>query len=218
MRSFKIFLFLLAASTALKAQDAVLISEGNFVRGVIQSATLNTVSIIADDQTVSQYQAKDIQSYLRNGETFVSKPIVIKKKMDYRFLKVIETGAINLYATGENSAVNTQVSQKPKVRPSFGVGIGGGGGFGGGISIDLGGRRKNQDQNGNPIAGKTVYYIEKPGTGPMQELNIEATNATRNILLNKLADDEELIQSVKAADAFDAKNLAAYIRSYNSHK
>jgi hypothetical protein len=218
MKSIKILILFLIFGTVVRAQDAVLISEGNFVRGIIQSATTNTVSIMADDQTISQYLAKDIQSYLRNGETFASKPIVVKKKMEYRFFKVIETGAVNLYVSGDDSSPEAPVKPKPKIRPTFGIGLGGGGGFGGGVSIGLGGGRKNQDQNGTQAAGKVVYYIEKPGSGPIQALNLENTNATRNLLLEKLTADEDLAQSIKATQEFDAKNLAAYIRSYNSHK
>lgn len=118
--------------TSANAQDAVLISEGNFIRGLIKGTNFSSVAIIQDDQTIAEYQAKDIQSFVWNGETYVSKPIVVKKKMEYRFFKLIESGAVNLYAYGEKAVTEQATQPRVKVRPTFGVGVGTGG-FGGGL-------------------------------------------------------------------------------------
>lgn len=205
-------------STKIFAQDAILISEGNFVRGLIKGTNFSSVAIMQDDQSIVEYQAKDIQSFIWNGETYASKPIVVKKKMEYRFFKVIETGTVNLYAYGEKGAVATAPQPRVKVRPTFGVGVGTGGfggGLGGGISIGGGGRR-NDEQNNEGPKGKVSYFLEKPGTGPMQQVALENTNAVKTLLLQKLNNDEDLAESIKATESFDAKNLAAYIKAYNS--
>jgi hypothetical protein len=221
MKAWKLFFLLLLAGKGLMAQDAVLISEGNFVRGVIQGSSANSVAILDEDQAVKQFNAKDIQSFLWNGETYASKPIVIKKKMEFRFFRVIETGAVNLYAYGDKAAIEEPVQKRTRVRPSFGVGLGSGGfgsGVGGGVSVDLGGRR-NEAPSNTQIKAKALYFIEKPGTGPMQEVMLDNTNAVKNLLLQKFTNDEDLAASIKETEGFDAKNLAAYVKAYNAgHK
>ena len=52
----------------------------------------------------------------------------------------------------------------------------------------------------------------------MQEVNIGNANAVKAILLQKFADDEDLVTSIKATEDFDAKNLAAYVKAYNAGK
>ncbi len=215
-------LFLLLGSNVF-AQDAVLISEGNFVRGVIQGTNFSAVTIMDDEQRVTQYEAKNIQSFMWNGETFVSRPIVIKKKMEFRFFKVIELGAVNLLSYGEKATTPQQAApqQRAKIRPSISIGTGTGGyggGVGGGITFGGGGRR-DDEQAVNTPKGKISYFIEKPGTGPMQELSLENTTGVKNILLQKLISDEDLAESIKATESFDAVKLAAYVKSYNAgHK
>lgn len=222
MKAIKLLFFLLLAGLKLMAQDAVLISEDNFVRGVIQGTNFSTVAIVNnDDQTVTQYQAKDIKSFVWNGETYLSKPIVVKKKMEFFFFKVIESGTVNLYAFGDKGVSTPAAPQRVKVRPSIGVGVGSGGfgsGVGGGISIDLGGRRRNEEPTAT--VGKVSYFIERPGSGPMQEVKLNGAKVSdiRAILLQKLTNDEDLAQSINATESFDAKNLAAYVKAYNTHK
>lgn len=218
MKLFKALFVLSLLSAKLFAQDAVLISEGNFVRGIIKGTNFSVVAIQEDDQVIKEYQAKDIQSFIWNGETFASKPIVVKKKMEFRFFKVLETGVVNLYSFGDKAETPQVVQPRVKVRPTFGVGMGTGGmggGLGGGISIGGGGRRNDEPVTNAP-KGKVSYFIEKPGTGPMQEVNLDNSNAVKTILLQKLSNDEDLAESIKATDGFDLKNLAAYIKAYNS--
>ena len=218
MKAFKILFVLFFLSAKLFAQDAVLISEGNFVRGVIKGTNFISVAIAEDNQLIKEYQAKDIQSFLWNGETYVSKPIIVKKKAESRFFKLIESGTVNLYSYGEKANTPEVVQPRVKVRPSIGIGMGSGGfggaGVGGGITI--GGGRRNDDQTVGAPKGKVTYFIEKPGTGAMQEVNLDNTNAVKTLLLLKLNNDEDLAESIKATDGFDPKNLAAYVKAYNA--
>lgn len=203
-----------------KAQDAVLIREGNFIRGVIKGTNYSTVAIEKDDQTVVQYQAKDIDSFIWNGETYLSKPILIKKKLETRFFKLIESGAVNLYSLGDKKVTEQPQQTRVKVRPSFGVGMGTGGfggGLGGGISIGGGGRRDNEIVT-DATNGKVFYFIEKPGTGPMQEVVLENTSALKSILLQKLSNDEDLVVRIKASEGFTDLNLMAFIKAYNASR
>jgi hypothetical protein len=222
MRIFIAFLVTLCLGGKLAAQDAVLISEGNFVRGVIQGTNFESVFIEIEDQGVKEYKAKDIQSFLWNGDTYVSKPIIIGKKAAIKFFKLIEGGKVNLYSYGSSSAVEEPAQRRVKARPSFGVGMGTGGGMGGGlgggVSINLGGGRRNAEQPvGAPPKAKVFYFIEKPGTGPIQEIAADGskTAATKALLLQKLTGDDGLTESIKATESFDEKMLIALVKSYN---
>lgn len=217
MKALKTLILILFCSVKLFAQDAILISEGNFVRGVIKGTNFSSVAILEDDGMIKEYVAKSIQSFIWNGETYVSKPIIIKKKMEFRFFKLIESGVVNLYAYGDNGITEQPVQTKVKVKPTFNVGMGTGG-FGGGIGggVTFGNGARNNEQLPNAPKMKITYFLEKPGTGPMQEVNLENTNTVKNILLQKLTNDNDLAESIKATDNFDAKNLAAYIKAYNT--
>ena len=209
-------------SFSAKAQDAILISEGNFIRGVIKGTNYSMVAIEKDDQTIVQYQAKDIESFIWNGETYMSKPILIKKKLEIRFFKLVESGAVNLYSLGDKKVTEQPQQGRVRVRPSFGVGMGNGGfggGLGGGISIGSGGggRRDNEIVT-NATNGKVFYFIEKPGTGPIQEVVLENTSALKAVLLQKLNNDEDLATRIKASEGFTDLNLIAFIKAYNASK
>lgn len=219
MKALKILVVILFCSAKLFAQDAVLISEGNFERGVIKASNFNFVAIMNDEQKMKEFDAKDVQSYMWNGVTYISKPVVIKKKIEFRFFKLIESGVVNLYVFGDNEFSELLTQQLVKVRPTigFGVGSGGvGGGIGGGVNFS--GKRISEAETYNAPRKKVAYFIEKPGTGPMQEVNLANTNAVKTILLQKLANDEELAESIKATDGFDEKNLVAYVKAYNTGK
>lgn len=216
-----IVLIAILLSFSAKAQDAVLISEGNFVRGIIKGTNYSMVALQQEDQTIVQYQAKDIVSFVWNGETYMSKPILVKKKLEIRFFKLIESGVVNLYSLGDKKVTEQPQQARVKVRPTFGVGVGSGGfggGLGGGISIGGGGGRRYTETVSNPTNGKVFYFIEKPGSGPMQEIALENINALKTVLLQKLTDDEDLAERIKGSESFTDLNLIAFIKSYNASK
>jgi len=216
-----LFVFLLLPASIAFAQDAIIIADGNFVRGTVQGTDFETVRLVKDDKTVADYKAKDIKEFLWNGDTYVSKPVVLKKKMEHRFFKVEEMGAVNLYSMG-NISVEEVPEKRVKVRPSIGVGLGSGGysgvGVGGGITFGGGGRREGSKNVKNRSA---VYYIEKLGTGPLQAIPLDGnteskTEQVKTILLQKLTNDEDLAERIKATESFDAKSVQAFVRAYNA--
>jgi hypothetical protein len=216
------FVFLLLPGSAAFAQDAVIIADGNFVRGTVQGTDFETVRLLKDDKTVADYKAKDIKEFLWNGDTFVSKPVVLKKKMEHRFFKVEELGAVNLYSMG-NTSVEEAPEKRVRVRPSIGVGLGSGGyggvGFGGGITIGGGGGRREGGKNGKNR--RAEYYIEKLGTGSLQAIPLDGnsegkTEQVKTILLQKLTNDEDLAERIKATESFDAKSVQAFVSAYNA--
>lgn len=223
-RSVLMLLFFLFAASA-QAQDIVVISDGNFIRGTIKGTNFSTVVLKNENESLVEYRAKDIKEFLWNGQTYMSKPILVKKDLEYRFFKVVALGAVNLYTIGGNVQIDEPVQKRTKFRPSIGIGAGSGGfggvGMGGGISIG-GGRSR---QSAAPMqAMPTTYFIEKFGTGPMQEVfadNASATDRTpvvKSILLQKLTNDEGLAERIKATEAFDAKTIVAFVEEYNAAK
>lgn len=215
------------ATFVATAQDAIVISDGNFVRGTIQGADFSTVMLKNDDNgALTPYKAKDIKEFLWNGDTYVSKPIVVKKRMEIGFFKLIERGTVNLYSVGGNSAVEEPQAKRARIRPSIGIGggTGGFGGLGGGVGITLGGGRNREDNQPRQV-GPTAYFVERFGTGPMVELPVNAGNSEnknqliKNALLQKLSNDEDLAERIKATETFDAKLIRAFVAAYNDmHK
>jgi hypothetical protein len=221
MKAFKILILLLISVSKLQAQDAVLISQGNFIRGTIQGTNFVSVAILENDKSMKQYLAKDIESFLWNGQMYASKPIVINNTMEFKFFKEIEIGLVNLYSFGEKASIEKPIApQRAKVKPTFGIGIGSGGlggGLGGGVNIGGGGRRNDEPITNMPKL-KTSYFLEKPGTGPMQEINLANTTAVKSILLQKMGDDENLAQRIKNTENFDMQSILGFIQTYNSLK
>ncbi|SEA41935.1 hypothetical protein [Pedobacter hartonius] len=216
------FLLLSILTLTAAAQDAVVISDGDFIRGTIQGTDFLTVGIKKDNGEVQQFNAKDIKEFLWNGETFVSKPFVNHKKTEYRFFKMLESGSVNLYSMGGNTGPEKK-RRRMRFMPSIGLGIGTGGfggfGFGGGVSID--GRSSRDDEEQRPQR-QGLYYIEKPGTGDMLEITPDQNNPDanyryiRNTLLDKFSDDQDLTARVKEMNSFDVKSIQSLVKAYNS--
>lgn len=229
MKPFKPFAIILAFSLFAfnsTAQDIIVISEGNFIRGTIQGTDYSNVTIKQENDALALYNAKDIREFLWNGETFVSKPIVIKNKMGHRFFRLIEHGAVNLYSIGGNTAPDQPKPKRAKVRPSFGIGggTGGFGGVGGGIGISIGGGKSDKNDSKSAQVRPTAYFIEKFGTGPMLEIPIEGGNSDsknqqiKNVLLQKLTNDEDLAERINTTESFDSKLIRAFVSAYNDMK
>ncbi|WP_158799752.1 hypothetical protein [Pedobacter sp. L105] len=226
MKSLKylaVFLFFSIITLTAAAQDAVVIEDGNFIRGTIQGTDFISVSIKTDDGEVKLFNAKDIKQFLWNGETYYSMPFVIHKKQDFRFFKLVEGGAINLYSMGGHAGPEQPKRSRVRVMPSIGLGIGTGGfgsgiGFGGGLSFVTGGGRRNDQPQQDRHA---LYYIEKPGFGDMQEITPDPYNSDANYnyikttLLDKMSDDNDLVNRIQHMDNFDVKAIQSLIEAYN---
>lgn len=224
LKAVAVFLGLFISTATVVAQDAVVISDGNYVRGTIKATNFSSVVLKNEDESLSQYMAKDIKEFVWNGETYVSKPIVVKKRMEHRFFKLVEQGAVNLYAIGGTTMAEEPPVKKTRVRPDISVGGGTGGfGAGGGIGISLGGGRRSSEPTAKTVLPVT-YFIEKFGTGPMLELNVEAapsagkTQQIKSALLQKMSNDETLAERIKSTEEFDAKSVRALVVAYNSMK
>jgi hypothetical protein len=224
MRSIKyLIVFILALSSrSVKAQDIVVIKEGDFIRGTIKATNFSSVILKNEDESIVQYEAKNIKEFVWNGETYVSKPILINKRLETRFFRLLEQGAVNLYSIGGNTMAAEPPQKRAKVRPSVAVG-GGTGGLGGGVGISIGGGRNNAADQPKMIM-PTTYFIEKLGAGPLVEVPAEGPDAAgktqhiKNVLLQKLTGNEDLKTRINDSEAFDGKQLRALIIDYNAVK
>ena len=216
-----ILFFSIMAFTA-SAQDAVVIDTGNFVRGTVQGTNYMTVALKKDDGSIVEYDARDVQEFLWNGVSYISKPFIVNNKTDRRFFKLVEAGAVNLYAMGGSTAVEKK-RKKFRFVPSIGIGVGTGGysgiGLGGGISFE-GGRRNDDDAPRQER--KALYYIEKPGAGDMLEITPDAekseanTDYIKKALLEKLSDDHDIAEQIKQVDSFNIRSIQSLVKSYNA--
>ncbi|MFC4211990.1 hypothetical protein ACFOWA_12395 [Pedobacter lithocola] len=208
----------------VSAQDFIVKNDDDVIRGTIKGTDYFSVLIKANDETDVILPAKDIKNFFWNGNTYLSKGFATGKNLEYRFVKVLEMGKVNLYAFGGETLMPVQKQKRVRFSPSVGIGTGTGGygsgmGLGGGISIG-GGRNYDNRPAGAPIVR---YFIEKPGAGPLQEIPIKAiTDDTRKaevrtILLQKLGDNPNLKAEVEANTALNSKEVTEMVRKYNQN-
>lgn len=209
----------------LIAQDFIVKNNDEVIRGTIKGTDYFSVFISANDEADVILPAKDVKNFFWNGNSYVSKGFANKKDFEYRFVKVIEMGAVNLYSFGGETLVPVQKEKKVKFRPSIGIGTGTGGfggmGMGGGISIGGGRNSAPERPAGAPVIR---YFIEKPGTGPLQEIPIKGITEdsrkpeVKTILLQKLGDKPELKAKVEANTDLNSRDVIELVKAYNETK
>jgi len=221
---FAVSLFLFSI-THLFAQDFIVKNNDDVIRGTIKGTDYFSVLISANDESDVVLPAKDVKNFFWNGNTFLSKGFANGKNFEYRFVKVIELGAVNLYSFGGGDLVPAAKDRKVRFRPSVGIGAGTGGfggmGMGGGISIGGGGSSRREKQAGAPAVR---YFIEKPGSGPLQELSVKAIidddkrAAVRTILLQKLGDAPGFKEKVEYSSEYNIRDVIELVKAYNEVK
>ena len=221
---FAVSLFLFSI-THLFAQDFIVKNNDDVIRGTIKGTDYFSVLISANDESDVVLPAKDVKNFFWNGNAFLSKGFANGKNFEYRFVKVIELGAVNLYSFGGGDLVPAAKDRKVRFRPSVGIGAGTGGfggmGMGGGISIGGGGSSRREKQAGAPAVR---YFIEKPGSGPLQELSVKAITdddkraAVRTILLQKLGDAPGFKEKVEYSSEYNIRDVIELVKAYNEVK
>lgn len=219
-----VFLFLLTLDQ-LSAQDFIVKNNDDVIRGTIKGTDYFSVFISANDEADVILPAKDVKNFFWNGDSFMSKGFANGRNFEYRFVKVIEMGTVNLYSFGGGTLVPAVKEKKVKFRPSIGIGTGTGGyggmGMGGGISIGSGRNAAPERPAGAPVVR---YFIEKPGAGPLQEVPMKAitedTKKTevKNILLQKMGDQPTLKAKVEAGTDFNSRDVIEWVKEYNATK
>lgn len=221
---FSVFLLFFALNK-LSAQDFIVKNNDEVIRGTIKGTDYFSVFISANDEADVILPAKDIKNFFWNGDSFVSKGFANGRNFEYRFVKVIEMGTVNLYSFGGGTLVPLAKEKKVKFRPSIGIGTGTGGyggmGMGGGISIGGGNNSAPERPAGAPAIR---YFIEKPGAGPLQEVPMKAITddakkvEVKNILLQKMGDQPALKAKVETSAEFNSRDVINFVKEYNAIK
>ncbi|MFC1224372.1 hypothetical protein ACFE6N_11220 [Pedobacter sp. BG31] len=225
MKIFNLFILFFSITFTTYAQDFIVKNNDDVIRGTIKGTDYFSVFISANDEVDVILPAKDVKNFFWNGDSFVSKGFANGRNFEYRFVKVIEMGTVNLYSFGGGTLVPQVKEKKVKFRPSIGIGTGTGGfggmGMGGGISI--GGGRNSAPER--PAGAPAVrYFIEKPGAGPLQEVPMKAITEeakkleVKNILLQKIGDQPELKAKVEAGTDFNSRDVIEWVKEYNAAK
>lgn len=221
---FSAFVLLLLAGQ-ISAQDFIVKNNDDVIRGTIKGTDYFSVFISANDETDVILPAKDVKNFFWNGNSFLSKGFANGKNFEYRFVKVLEMGAVNLYAFGGGTLMPAVKEKKVKFRPSIGIGTGTGGfggmGMGGGVSLGGGRSAAPERPAGAPVVR---YFIEKLGTGPLQEVPMKAMTdedkkaAVKAVLLQKMGDNVSLKAKLENSTAFNSRDVIELVQAYNAAK
>jgi len=216
--SISVLLFII---NSVSAQDFIVKNNDDVIRGTIKGTDYFSVLISANDEADVILPARDVKNFFWNGNSYLSKGFATGKNLEYRFVKLIEMGKVNLYSFGGEKLMPVQKQKKVRFSPSIGIGTGTGGyggmGLGGGVSIGGGGNMPERPA-GAPIIR---YFIEKPGAGPLQEIPIKAITddsrkaEVKTILLQKLGDKPGLKEMVEANTALNTKEVTEFVKAYN---
>lgn len=225
MKIFSFFILFFSIIITAQAQDFIVKNNDDVIRGTIKGTDYFSVFISANDEADVILPAKDVKNFFWNGDSFVSKGFANGRNFEYRFVKVIEMGTVNLYSFGGGTLVPAVKEKKVKFRPSIGIGTGTGGyggmGMGGGISIGGGRNTAPERPAGAPVVR---YFIEKPGAGPLQEVPMKAITEdtkkidVKNILLQKIGDQPALKAKVEAGTDFNSRDVIEWVKEYNATK
>ena len=225
MKIFSFFILFFSIIVTASAQDFIVKNNDDVIRGTIKGTDYFSVFISANDEADVILPAKDVKNFFWNGDSFVSKGFANGRNFEYRFVKIIEMGTVNLYSFGGGTLVPAVKEKKVKFRPSIGIGTGTGGyggmGMGGGISIGGGRNAAPERPAGAPVVR---YFIEKPGAGPLQEVPMKAITEdtkkieVKNILLQKMGDQPTLKAKVEAGTDFNSRDVIEWVKEYNATK
>ncbi|RZL38924.1 MAG: hypothetical protein EOO96_01840 [Pedobacter sp.] len=216
-----VFIAIIFGIETASCQDFIVKNNDEVLRGTIKGTDYFSVLISANDETDMVLPAKDIKNFFWNGNTYLSKGFATGKNLEYRFVKVLALGKVNLYAFGGEKLMPVQKQKRVRFSPSIGIGAGTGGysgmGLGGGVSI-VGGRNMPERPAGAPVIR---YFIEKPGAGPLQEIPIKAITdeskkaEVKTILLQKLGDKPSVKEQVEATTSLNTKEVTELVDAYN---
>ncbi|WP_293311020.1 hypothetical protein [Pedobacter sp. UBA5917] len=225
MKIFNLFILFFSITLTTYAQDFIVKNNDDVIRGTIKGTDYFSVFISANDEADVILPAKDVKNFFWNGDSFVSKGFANGRNFEYRFVKVIEMGTVNLYSFGGGTLVPAVKEKKVKFRPSIGIGTGTGGyggmGMGGGISIGGGRSSAPERPAGAPVVR---YFIEKPGAGPLQEVPMKAITddakktEVKNILLQKMGDQPALKAKIEVGADFNTRDVTEWVKEYNATK
>ena len=203
---FRIFffcLFLLSVSEAY-SQDRVITSEGDTLQGRISGLTSTSLKIKTADKRSLKLKPQQVLRLSFEGVSYLSRQINHKSGDVWRFLRLVDSGAVNLLTLDDGYSPSVSVSS----------GILGGGVMGGlgGLGVSVGSGR-----------GKSpAYYVEKNGETTVLKDLITRFMAGDNrkqevteILLGIMGDIPEIADKINNTSRFTEKTLRNLVYDYN---
>jgi len=203
---FRIFffcLFLLSVSEAY-SQDRVITSEGDTLQGRISGLTSTSLKIKTADKRSLKLKPQQVLRLSFEGVSYLSRQINHKSGDVWRFLRLVDSGAVNLLTLDDGYSPSVSVSS----------GILGGGVMGGlgGLGVSVGSGR-----------GKSpAYYVEKNGETTVLKDLITRFMAGDNrkqevteILLGIMGDIPEIAEKINNTSRFTEKTLRNLVYDYN---
>lgn len=203
---FRIFffcLFLLSVSEA-HSQDRVITSEGDTLQGRISGLTSTSLKIKTADKRSLKLKPQQVLRLSFEGVSYLSRQINHKSGDVWRFLRLVDSGAVNLLTLDDGYSPSVSVSS----------GILGGGVMGGlgGLGVSVGSGR-----------GKSpAYYVEKNGERTVLKDVITRFMAGDNrkqevteILLGIMGDIPEIAEKINNTSRFTEKTLRNLVYDYN---
>lgn len=195
------FTVLLLSVSAAYSQDYVLTSEGDTLRGKITALTSSSLKIKTEDKRTVKLSPEKVLRLSDNGASYLSRQVYHKQGSVWRFLRLVDSGAVNLLTLDDGYS--------PSVSVSSGVF---GGGMMGGLGVSLGSGR-----------GKSpAYYVEKDGENTILKDVVTRFMAgdsrkqeVTEILLSVMGDIPEIADKINNASRFTEKTLRDLVYDYN---
>lgn len=194
------FVLLLSVSAAY-SQDYVLTSAGDTLRGKITALTSSSLKIKSDNKKTVKLSPDKVFKLSDNGASYLSRQVYHKQGSVWRFLRLVDSGAVNLLTLDDGYS--------PSVSVASGVL---GGGMMGGLGVSLGsGRGKSPayyvERNGETTVLKDVVTRLMAGDSRKQEV--------KEILLNVMGDIPEIADKINNTSRFTEKALRDLVYDYN---
>jgi len=195
------FTVLLLSVSVAYSQDYVLTSEGDTLRGKITALTSSSLKIKTEDKRTVKLNPEKVLRLSDNGTSYLSRQVYHKQGSVWRFLRLVDSGAVNLLTLDDGYS--------PSVSVSSGVF---GGGMMGGLGVSLGsGRGKSPsyyiERNGEDTVLKDVITRFMAGESRKQEVT--------EILLSIMGDIPEIAGKINNASRFTEKTLRDLVYEYN---
>lgn len=195
------FTVLLLSFSAAYCQDYVLTSDGDTLHGKITALSSSSLKIKTDNNRTVKLPPQKVLQLSDNGTSYLSREVYHKQGSVWRFLRLVDSGAVNLLTLDDGYS--------PSVSVSSGVF---GGGMMGGLGVSLGSGR-----------GKSpAYYVEKDGQNTVLKDVVTRLMAgdsrkqeVKEILLSIMGDIPEIADKINSASRFTEKTLRDLVYDYN---
>ncbi len=196
------FAVLLLSVSVAYSQDYVLTAEGDTLRGKITALTSSSLKIKTEDKRTVKLSPENVLRLSDNGMSYLSRKVYHKQGSVWRFLRLVDSGAVNLLTLDDGYSPSVSVSS----------GVFGGGMMGGGVGVSLGSGR-----------GKSpAYFVEKDGENTVLKDVVTRFMAgdsrkqeVTEILLSVMGDIPEIADKINNASRFTEKTLRDLVYDYN---